>query len=342
MNGIKELGKMKLFIGELPPPFGGVAIKNNLLYKNVYESVGFSMLNLVECKWKPWKIPLIGIKLLVGIYNADQMLVGVGTDRRLRIILKLRELIRGEKGLSTTCVFIMGGTISINLIEDKILKELLLRTHRIYVETNGIQKDLMNSGFKNIKIYPNCRLERGSLRPRMVDNHIKYVFFSRICPEKGVDEIIEAIKDLKIKYTIDFYGEIDSRYKDRFLTFVNNNKNVFYHGVFDSTSEKVYKELNRYDIMLLPSRWANEGVPGALVEAKMSGITAIVSRINYNSEVVINGVEGVLIDRELSYIMSSIDKKTVDNLKRKSYLSRTRYSLEYYVQELQRDILEIE
>ena len=44
---------MNVFVGDLPPPYGGVAVKDKLMFQQIYEPSGVKMINLVECKWKP-------------------------------------------------------------------------------------------------------------------------------------------------------------------------------------------------------------------------------------------------------------------------------------------------
>ena len=85
---------MNLFIGELPPPYGGVAVKDKLVYQEVYKSAGVKMLNLVECKWKPYKTPIVGLKMLWGLLRAKHVIIGVGTKGRLKTIMKLRKFLK--------------------------------------------------------------------------------------------------------------------------------------------------------------------------------------------------------------------------------------------------------
>lgn len=71
--------------------------------------------------------------------------------------------------------------------------------------------------------------------------------------------------------------------------------NVTYHGVFKGKDAEVYNELSKYDVMLLPTRWKFEGIPGVLVESKIACVPSIVSDICYNAEIVENGVSGIVL-----------------------------------------------
>lgn len=329
---------MNLFIGELPPPYGGVAVKDKLVYQEVYEPAGVKMLNLVECKWKIHKIPIIGIKMFWGLMWAKHVIVGVGTSGRLKTIMKLRRLFRGKKGLQSTIMLAMGGKIQETTKTDLKLKKLLINNQSVWVETNGMKESLEEQGFQNVKIFPNCRTDENSVEPRPVGDKIRYVYFSRICAEKGVDEVIKAFEKADGNYTLDFYGEIASEFEGDFDAFLKVHPEIKYHGVFDSTNGNVYKELNQYDAMLLPTRWVGEGVPGALVEAKMAGITAIVSDWNFNAEIVVDGKEGIVLKKSLLETIGSVTKDEIMRLKKGAYDSRTRYCISTYKEMLLRDI----
>ena len=64
---------MNVFVGELPPPYGGVAVKDKLMFQQIYEPSGVKMIDLVECKWEPWKIPIVGINLVVSLLRAEHV-----------------------------------------------------------------------------------------------------------------------------------------------------------------------------------------------------------------------------------------------------------------------------
>lgn len=328
---------MNIFVGELPPPYGGVAVKDKLLFQEVYESVGVKMINLVECKWKPWKIPLIGIKLIIMLLIANHVIVGVGTNERRKVLMAMRRLLRGKKGLRKTHMIAMGGMIQECTKTDKQLKGNLIKLGSVWVETEGMKNSLEEQGFTNIKIFPNCRSERDCKNPSEMNDEIRYVFFSRICREKGVDEIIEATPKLKGEWSLDFYGEVATDYKEEFLNYVNSFPNVKYHGVYDSTLNTVYEELNQYDVMLLPTKWVGEGVSGTLVESKMAGLMAVATDWNFNSEVV-RPDEGIVYKGELSEALNGLTIERCKLFKDNAYASRKRYCTATYKELLLKEL----
>ena len=80
---------------------------------------------------------------------------------------------------------------------------------------------------------------------------LRCVFFSQIQPEKGADLVLEAAGMLP-HVDFSFYGNIVDDYKDIFMSRVNAQQNVSYHGVFKGSIDAVYGELSKYDVLLFP------------------------------------------------------------------------------------------
>lgn len=335
-----------VFIGELPPPYGGVAVKDKLVYQEVYRELGTEMIDLVECKRQPLKIPVIFLKIVIRMVKRKKIIIGVGTLKRRKILLQMQKLFGGKDSLKNIVLLGMGGRIHEVDAEDTRMRQLMQKIGSVWVETEGMISRMKALGIEQTFLFPNCRTDEGSIPPiDCKSRNLKLVYFSRICPEKGVDTIINTVKNLPKDCTLDFYGEIADEFRDTFDAFLIDNPNVNYHGVFDSTKGNVYKELNQYDVMLLPSRWKGEGVPGALVESKMAGITAIVSNWNFNSEVIIDGKEGIVLENgsedELQEAISGLcaNRNIVMEMKMGAYLSRSRYDIASYKKQLQNSVM---
>lgn len=327
---------MDLYVGEFPSPYNGVSVKNSLLYSEIFSLKGVKKLDIAECKRSPWRIPSVGIKLLIGVLFADHVLIGVGTDGRRKIIMTLRRLLRGRAGMKRIVMVSMGGKLHLVAAQDRKLYKQLSQIGIILVETNGIAEGLHSLGLSNVSVIPNCRTLDGEMAPNQVGEKVKFVYFSVICAEKGMDEVISAVEEIKKGYAIDIYGEIVNRYKDTFQEFLQKHPEVHYRGVFNSASGNVYKELNQYDVMLFPSYWKGEGVPGTLIESKIAGITAIASDWNFNKEIVIDGVEGIILKGSLTDAMINLieHKEELYRLKVGAFKSRIRYDIKTYKKDL--------
>ena len=123
---------------------------------------------------------------------------------------------------------------------------------------------------------------------------MKCVFFSLIQEKKGADIVLNAARNCP-SVNFAFYGSIDVDYEKHFMVEIASLPNVQYHGLFKGSNEDVYAELAKYDVLLFPTKWKTEGVPGILVEGKIAGLAEVVSNESYNSEIVKDGIEGIVL-----------------------------------------------
>lgn len=162
--------------------------------------------------------------------------------------------------------------------------------------------------------------------------------------EKGIDIVLQAAKELE-DVAFHVYGPIDDKYYLNFYRTLIETKNVFYHGVFIDGEYELYSELEKFDIVLLPTRWKAEGVPGILVESKIAGIPAIVTDICYNAEIVTHGVDGLVIPVDnvqcLVDSLKCVDDNTLllENLKRGARESGNDYFVDKYINEILRKLI---
>jgi len=92
-------------------------------------------------------------------------------------------------------------------------------------------------------------------------------------------------------FSIDFFGQMtDSYYQEN----LKNISHYQYKGVL--TPAIVIQTLKQYDALIFPTHYSGEGCPGILVEALFAGLPVIASDWKYNSEIVENGVNGILCD----------------------------------------------
>lgn len=280
------------YLGTFPPPFGGVTTKNSNLYfalskKNKIGKIDFSKIkckNIVEL-----------FRFIAVLFNPkNYFVIGIAGKKTRKRFCKLLYYMN-RKAMSRSLIFLMGGSVSHDIATDTEYQNYISTYKAVYVETQGMKSELENVGLKNILIYPNCRFKPQNIKKEYKrPGNLRCVFFSRVTPDKGIDIILDAAKKL---FNVDFhlYGEIDSNYSDTFSNILSNLTNVTYHGVFKGKEAEVYEKLSKYDVMLLPTKWKNEGVPGVLVESKIAGVPSIVSDICYNAEIVENGVSGIVL-----------------------------------------------
>lgn len=325
-------------MGAFPPGYGGVTIKNLNLYTALCEIIEVSKIDFNRIKREDFKELIKFLLALLGRNN--KFIIGVSGKNTRRNLCKVLYYLN-RTAMQSSIIMIMGGTAATDISNDRAYTKYMSRYKKIYVETVGMMKTLEKAGLKNVAIYPNCRF-----RPKGVIEFTEHfnsscVFFSLISPDKGVDEIIEAAKCLP-DVEFHFYGPIKENYKQYFETVVASSNNMRYHGIYKGNDEQKYEELRQYDLLLLPTHWYAEGVPGILVEAKIAGLVPIVTDHNFNKEIVHNEIDGIVIPvgattrMELIKSISSLknDHERYLRLKKGSIASASDYYIDSYLKEI--------
>ena len=155
------------------------------------------------------------------------------------------------------------------------------------LESAGVTNARFVSNFKPIAYYPD--LEK-SIAGRTSSDKVRFVFLSRIMPDKGCDYLLRAIqmlngKGLQDKFIVDFYGKIDGSYQKTFIQKVNKLENVKYNGLLDLRTNKGYDTLATYHAMVFPTYWKGEGFAGVFIDAFIAGLPVLASDWAYNAEI---------------------------------------------------------
>ncbi|WP_175640174.1 glycosyltransferase [Metabacillus schmidteae] len=330
-----------IYLGAFPPPYGGVTIKNQLLYKMLSKYINIDHFNLKD-KNINFFLKFINLFKIVFSNNIG-LVIGISKDS-LNFLTYLLYILN-RKLMNRSIVMIMGGTFSQIVSEKSFLQKCIQEYKHIYVETSGMKEKLNSLNIFNVSVYPNCR-EEPNVKLNFPQNKstLKCLFFSLISEDKGVDNILDAAKILEkkgIDFSIDFYGHIDQMYEENFHKEIASSKNNNYYGVLKSTDRnEVYEKLNSYDVLLFPTKWKNEGVPGVLIEAKIAGLPAIVSDINFNSEIVEDGKTGIVLKDNTPYdLVEAIEniywnKDRLLELRSNVKASSKDYLVENYIQDI--------
>ena len=334
-------------IGVYPPPYGGATVKCELFCDTLEDTqISVEKIDAYEPKRHKNKI-FKTLQKYISAFKSDDTIVYCLDSKRLKISIMLQSLF--PKSYKKTTILAIGGVFHETIDESPFLKKHLKKADGIWVETEGMKLKLLERGFKNIKVFPNPKLEKGWCIPTTSNTNepLRLLYFSQISEEKGVEDIIKLVelldRDGNIPYQLDFYGHIVTDFEETFDEFIEKSKKVRYCGVFDSTKSNVYQKINEYDILLFPTHWNTEGVPGILVEAKMAGVAVIASDRSYNSELIqVDKNEGVVIHKPYfsemyKYIKQMyFDREYLQKIKEGSSQSRKRYALEEYQDMIQK------
>tara|TARA_R110000765_G_scaffold392882_1_gene486133 strand:- start:266 stop:1360 length:1095 start_codon:yes stop_codon:yes gene_type:complete len=194
---------------------------------------------------------------------------------------------------------VIGGWLG-EFLKSKVLhKWMLVRINKIYVETKALKELLASTySFKNVALLHNFRNVKYKALIKN-DTGIGLVFMARINPKKGIEllfKLSEKLKKNKLSsISIDMYGPIVSDYENEFnKKLLNSNDNLNYKGILDPSD--IYATLNKYDLMLFPTKYYTEGLPGSIIDGYIAGLPVIASKWLYASEIIEDNVSGIVTD----------------------------------------------
>ena len=195
---------------------------------------------------------------------------------------------------------VIGGWLPEFLKKRQRLSKRLKTFDAIYVETNTMKRALEEQKFTNISVMPNCKNLK-ILKPEDLvyptGEPYKLCTFSRVMKEKGIEDAVNAVKEVneeagKIIYTLDIYGQVDSAQVQWFENLQTTFPHyVNYKGVVDY--DKSVDVLKNYFALLFPTLYYTEGIPGTIIDAYAAGIPVICSRWESFADIVDDHVTGV-------------------------------------------------
>lgn len=315
-------------------PKGGEEYKNQVLFE--YLSSKYSTTVVDTYFWKRSFVVLV--KLFVNLFfkKWDRIIISASSQS----VYTLVKLIGFFPSISIkTSYFVIGGYFPLAVKKGVFKLGHYRKLNSIVVEGIQMKDSLLESGYdgiihvvSNFKYFP---LDLSFAKKK--NTEFKFLFLSRIHPDKGIDDIIKASKLLEEwgirNYSITFYGPIDNGYERLFRSFLNDK--LLYNGVLDilNDPESAYKILVSFDVMLFPTFWKGEGFPGVVIDAFVSGLPVIASNWNMNSEVIENGYNGILIPvhspKDLAIAMKSIYENS--ELKSRLSLNAINSSTKYHI-----------
>lgn len=167
-----------------------------------------------------------------------------------------------------------------------------------WVESHALVQELKDLGIPNVEFFPNFKeLKPVSLDERTYSSAPPYrlCMFSRVMEEKGILDGIRAVKSINKKLgfvfcTLDIYGPVEKSFSEIFLSELDSCCESSYKGCVDYS--KSVDVLSKYDVLLFPTYWPSEGMPGTIIDAFAAGLPVIASHWNCYDELLEDGVTG--------------------------------------------------
>lgn len=145
------------------------------------------------------------------------------------------------------------------------------------------------------------------------NEHVKKIIgtVGRLTYQKAQEYLIESARDLiKKGYDFEFHIYGDGEERDKYQDLIQS------YGLEESVklmgyTDDVYAVLKSFDLFVLPSRY--EGIPYVILEAMSLGIPLISTDVGGISEVIRNGENGLLIQKENSGALSENIIRLMEN-----------------------------
>lgn len=292
----------------------GETAKNQILllrFREIFDKV--ICVDTLNWKKRPW----ILMKLIVClIFNRGAKVV-ISASRAASYLITFLHYIPLKKNVY---YWVIGGDLHIAVQKGIFNVNHMKSLNYILVEGLNMKNELNKYGLDNVIVTPNTKpiTYLPDLKKRDEHDVFRFVFLSRVHPQKGIKEIYEATKilnqkGLKDKFTVDFFGKIEESFKTEFNKYIDEVPNISYNGFLNLTNDEGYKTLSSYDVMLFPTYWGGEGFPGIVIDANVSGLPIIASDWNMNKEVINDGRTGILIPPKNSEILADTMQEFIAN-----------------------------
>lgn len=275
----------------------GVYAKNIQLFNRLKE-VFVSLKHVNTNNWKKNPSVLLNVLRSIWQYRKKNIIISLNTYSSYKLI-KIVKILFPSIRLN---YFVIGGILP-NFISQLEMKqrECYSIVKWFMVESQEMKRKMELLGYKNVIHIPNFKkIAYIPEKSTEIPVPFKFVFLSRIIPEKGCDLIMEATRRInkeigEDKFLVHFYGKIDDSYESQFLKIINEIPNAEYKGFLNLADVSNYDVLASYSAMLFPTFWKGEGFPGILIDAMIAGTPVIASEWGYNTEIIENGTTGIII-----------------------------------------------
>ena len=239
--------------------------------------------------------------LAVGVFSSNRILLCVSKRGRrvfFPILYILAKLFRKKVFHSA-----IGGRLADEARDNKKIKKYLSSFRKNWVESNWLEQNLREQGIENAEYLPNFKflpMLTPEELPEQIHKPMRCVIFSRGSAEKGVSEAIDAVTRInresgETAIQLDIFGPVQGDYAAELEQSVAESRQaVCYCGIV-SPDESV-SVIRDYDVLLFPTRYRREGIPGTIIDALASGVPVIARRWRYCDEMLTHGETGYCYD----------------------------------------------
>lgn len=200
---------------------------------------------------------------------------------------------------------VIGGAFPQELQGHSFLIWCMKHFRETWVETESMKEALGMHGINAVKVLPNFKnlpiLKEEEL-PVKVEKPCVFMTFSRVSEDKGITRAIHAVSRLNRRCgpgtaILHVYGQIEEEYTAVFMQLLMDYPNdVLYMGKADPKESVNILKLGF--MLLFPSVYPGEGIPGTVIDAYAAGLPVIATDWHYNGELIRHGRTGYVYSWE--------------------------------------------
>lgn len=185
-----------------------------------------------------------------------------------------------------------------------LIRASLSRAASLVVETKLVAAR-MAPEFSNLMTVPNWIDTHGGpprAAPVANDGTLRFGFVAEVRADKGVPELLAAFERVReqlsasgIAASLEVVGPVRAAFVERFAALLAaQGAGVTHLGQLDI--EQLIPWIAERDVLVLPTRFSNEGYPGVVLEALALGVPVIATRWRALPEIVVDGHNGLLCE----------------------------------------------
>ena len=302
MNSHRSNNTRKItIIGKYNSPYGtadGQVVKTEILTREIENRLGKSNIGRIDTYgWKKHPFKLL-FKSILAVWKSHHVIF-MTDEGGIKIFpwLLLCSNVFHKRKLHYVVV---GGWLVHFVKKHSFIRACLKKFNGIYVETTVMLHALKKEGFKNIILLPNFKpLQLIELSNSLCHHEqpFRLCTFSRVMKEKGIDDAIDAVQQVnryfnKTVCTLDIYGSVDPNQTEWFECLKETfSTEIRYCGVVDYI--KSAEVLKDYFVLLFPTEFFTEGIPGTIIDAYAAGVPVVASQWESFSDVVDHDITGI-------------------------------------------------
>lgn len=196
--------------------------------------------------------------------------------------------------------YAIGGRLAKQVRDNGRWKRYISTFQGNWMESPLLVRQLQAMGVKNAVYIPNFKklriLSRDEL-PTDYSEPFRLCTFSRVVPEKGIEDAIRAVRSINgraggPRVTLDIYGPVPGEYEERFQALLERSRDCKYRGTVEP--DQSVDVLKDYYVLLFPTYWPGEGLPGTIIDALSAGLPVIAREWTYCREILTHQETGYL------------------------------------------------